>query len=71
MVLYRRACLPETERARALDRILVGVRDVFEELFALSPQEGADDIPGDEHIGSIAKREMPKLLAELESRGAL
>ena len=38
MVLYRRACLPDTERERALDRILAGVRDVCAELGALSPQ---------------------------------
>ena len=72
VMLYRRACVPFTEREHTLDRILAGVRDMFAQLGALSPRASdADDLEDCEHIGSIAARYMAEWAAELKARGAL
>jgi hypothetical protein len=72
VIRYRRECVPFTEREQTLDRILAGVRYVFAQLGALSPQASdADDLEDCEHIGSIAKRYMAEWAAERNARGAL
>lgn len=69
-VLCQRACVPYSERDHILDRILAGVRYV--EAHARSTRADADDpLPDDEHIGSVAERELARMAVEFKAREAL